>query len=101
MSFFIVKLGDNEDRLFNTQCTNGVLLSHIKKSINVLDTIDLATETGEVLELLTKPKEYARKYIEPRSICTIVKVVQPENEEDEASYIPLFDHVNIEKLRVT
>jgi hypothetical protein len=53
-----------------------VLLGYIKKTCGYeQDNIDLASETGEVIDLASKPKEYARKYVEPRGSYILVKCV--------------------------
>jgi hypothetical protein len=69
---------DNEERIYNANCLNVVLLGHIKSSLalDFPEPVDLANDEGEVLDLLSKPKEYARKWIEPRSSCTLVKVLR-------------------------
>ncbi|KAI9168149.1 hypothetical protein H9P43_007520 [Blastocladiella emersonii ATCC 22665] len=93
MSFFIVKYGDNEEKPFNTNCLNTVLLGHIKASLGLEfpEPIDLASEAGDELDLLSRPKEYARKAVEPRSVCTLVKVVKDED-DGSISYVPLHEN---------
>ncbi|KAJ3249895.1 hypothetical protein HDU77_007289 [Chytriomyces hyalinus] len=57
--------------------------------------IDLATETGEVVDLFGKPKEYAKKYLEARGNYILVKLVGDEND---GTYVPLLDQVG-EKIK--
>jgi hypothetical protein len=51
----------------------------------------LASESGEVMDLVSKPKEYAKKYLEPRGIYILVKVVGDENDDSNFIYIPLLE----------
>ncbi|KAJ3203176.1 hypothetical protein HDU82_006776 [Entophlyctis luteolus] len=44
-------------------------------SAAVSDHIDLATESGEVIDLSSKPKEYAKKFLEPRQSYILVRVI--------------------------
>ena len=77
MSFVIVKYGANDEKLFNANCMNSVFLSHIKRSCGYEDTVenvDLATENGEVMDLLSRPKEYAKRYLEPRAAYILLRV---------------------------
>ncbi|ORZ40011.1 hypothetical protein BCR44DRAFT_1496204 [Catenaria anguillulae PL171] len=99
MSFFTVKYGDNNaERLFNTNCMNTVLLSHIKHALELdfAEPVDLATDAGDILDLISKPKEYARKSIEPRSVCTLLKVVK-DDEDGSIVYVPLAESAALEK----
>ena len=68
----------NEERLANPNCLCSVLLHHIKRACgfeNLIENVDLASETGEVIDLVSKPKEYARKYVEGRGNYILVKVM--------------------------
>ena len=68
----------NEERLLNPNCLNSVLLTHIRRTCGyseLAENIDLATENGEVMDLVSKPKDYAKKYLEPRTCYILVKVV--------------------------
>ena len=94
MSFIIVKYGSNEERLCNPNCLSVVLLSHVKKSCgfeSLSENIDLATESGEVLDLISKPKEVAKKFLEARGTYILVKVVGDDVDESSPSFIPLLD----------
>ena len=95
MSFVIVRYGANEEKLVNPNCLNTVLLSHIKKSCGfegLKENVDLASENGEVMDLLSNPKEYAKKYLEPRGSYILVKVLGDENvEESTPSFVSLLD----------
>jgi hypothetical protein len=69
-----------EERLFNPNCLCIVLLNHIRKTCGYGDQnppiiVDLASETGEVMDLVNKPKELAKKYLEPRGTYILLKVV--------------------------
>lgn len=70
----------DEERIFNPNCLSAVFLSHIKKtcvnpSENNIESIDLANENGEVMDLASKPKEVAKKFLEERAYYILVKVV--------------------------
>ncbi|KAI9222450.1 hypothetical protein BC828DRAFT_26333 [Blastocladiella britannica] len=92
MSFFTIKYGDNLERLFNCNCINTVLLGHIKTALELdfPEQIDLFTDAGDMLDLHSKPKEYAKKYIEPRMVCTLVKIVKDED-GGPTRFVPLSD----------
>jgi hypothetical protein len=54
------------------------MLSHIRKTCgyeSVVENLDLASESGEVMDLTSKGKEYAKKYLELRATYILVKVV--------------------------
>ncbi|KAJ3111769.1 hypothetical protein HDU96_005359 [Phlyctochytrium bullatum] len=96
MAFIIVKHGANEEHIVNPNCLCSVLLSHIKKIGGFQDmpeNIDLASETGEVVDLVSKPREYAKKYLEPRSNYIVVKVIGEETEDSSPTYVSLLDQV--------
>ncbi len=62
----------------NPNVLSSVLLSHIRKSCgfeSVTEAIDLASESGEVIDLASKGKEYAKKYLEPRTTYIPVKII--------------------------
>ncbi|KAJ3368974.1 hypothetical protein GGF31_005935 [Allomyces arbusculus] len=101
MTFFTVKYGDNDERLFNSNCLNTVLLGHIKAALKLTfpEPVDLALDSGDVLDLASKPREYAKKYIEPRAVCTLLKVVQDEDDGGTA-YVPLLDNAAADRFRV-
>ncbi|KAI8616736.1 hypothetical protein BC830DRAFT_171104 [Chytriomyces sp. MP71] len=98
MPFCTIKFGANEERLINPNVMNAVLLSHLKRVCfegnshgPAPDHLDLATETGEVVDLHGKPKEYARKYLEGRGSYILVKAVGEES--DDMVYVPLLDQI--------
>ena len=67
----------NEEKLVNPNCLSAVMLSHIKKTCGyseITENIDLASEAGEVMDLVSKPREYAKKFLEPRTTYVLVKV---------------------------
>ncbi|KAJ3414756.1 hypothetical protein HDV05_006095 [Chytridiales sp. JEL 0842] len=85
----------NEEKLLNPNCLSSVLLSHIKKTCGFSDLpepIDLASETGEVVDLVSKPKEYAKRFLEQRTSYILVKVIGEETEESTPTYISLLDN---------
>ncbi|KAL5033169.1 hypothetical protein RTP6_001173 [Batrachochytrium dendrobatidis] len=98
MAFVIVKYGE---KMVNPNCLGAVMLSHIKKSCGYADiseNIDLASETGEVVDLVSRPREYARKFLEPRGSYILVKVIGDEMEDSSPTYISLLDQAG-EKIK--
>ncbi|KAI8853740.1 hypothetical protein BC829DRAFT_382030 [Chytridium lagenaria] len=96
MAYVVVKYGANEEHLVNPNCLCSVLLSHIKKTCGFHDlseNVDLASETGEVVDLVSKPREYAKRFLEPRANYIVVKVVGEETEESSPTYVSLLDQV--------
>jgi hypothetical protein len=76
--FYVFNELAHEEKTFNPDCLNVLLLEHIKQSCgyeHLLEPIDLATETGEVLELQAKRREYAKKTLELRGVYVLVKHV--------------------------
>ncbi|KXS11293.1 hypothetical protein M427DRAFT_147919 [Gonapodya prolifera JEL478] len=70
--------------------------------INVADiVVDLATESGEVLDLVNRPpKEYANKYLNNRDTYIAVRAVAAETESDPPTYVPLLDGYEFKKITV-
>lgn len=97
MSFVTVRYGAGEEKLVNPNTLNGVLLSHLKKSCgfeSLTDPVDLASETGEVMDLMSRPKEYARKILEGRGVYILIKVIGDEGtlqDEGSPSFVSLLD----------
>ncbi|KAJ3261977.1 hypothetical protein HK103_003820 [Boothiomyces macroporosus] len=93
--FVTIKYGAEEEKLVNPNCLSAVLLNHIRKTCgyeNVVENLDLASESGEVMDLASKPKEYAKKFLESRATYILVKVMGDETDESSPSYIPLLDN---------
>ncbi|EPZ33803.1 hypothetical protein O9G_002515 [Rozella allomycis CSF55] len=96
----------NEEKIFNPNCVSIVFLNHIKKSCgfdDIPEQVDLATENGEVIDLQSKPKEYAKKYLEPRGTYILLKVVDDNVSDDShaSNYVPLIDQGLGERLKLT
>eukprot|EP00842_Homolaphlyctis_polyrhiza_P006712 jgi/Hompol1/7041/HPOL_001911-RA len=101
MAFVVIKYGANEEKLVNPNCLSAVLLNHVKKTCGfaeLVENIDLASESGEVMDLVSKPREYARKFLEPRTSYILVKVIGDETDESSPVYVPLLDQVG-EKIK--
>ena len=64
------------------------------------ESVDLATETGEVIDLLGKPKEYAKKSLEPRSTYILLKVNDDQGDESQPAYVPLLDPSLSDKIKL-
>ncbi|KAJ3274888.1 hypothetical protein HDV01_001763 [Terramyces sp. JEL0728] len=80
--FVTIKYGADEEKIVNPNCLSAVLLNHIRRSCgyeNVIENLDLASESGEVMDLVSKPKEYAKKFLEARSTYILVKVIGVTN----------------------
>ncbi|KAJ3195538.1 hypothetical protein HK101_011828 [Irineochytrium annulatum] len=60
---------------------------------DMVENVDLASETGEVVDLVSKPREYAKRYLEPRTNYILVKVIGEETEETSPTYVSLLDQV--------
>ncbi|KAI8822929.1 uncharacterized protein EV422DRAFT_522722 [Fimicolochytrium jonesii] len=81
MSFITVKYGANEERLANPNVLSSVLLNHLKTACGFGDmpeNVDLASETGEVIDLINKQKDYAKRYVDARGSYILVKVLGGE-----------------------
>ncbi|KAJ3130289.1 hypothetical protein HK098_004336 [Nowakowskiella sp. JEL0407] len=119
--FIIVKFGANEEHIFNSNCLASVLLNHIKRHPQVVASliksgaipqtdprqstsidiaIDLASESGEVMDLLNKPKESARKYLDARGTYILVRVVGEESDES-LQYVSLLEQAADKKFAVS
>ncbi|KAI9202332.1 uncharacterized protein BJ171DRAFT_584239 [Polychytrium aggregatum] len=104
--YILIKYGANEEKMVNPNCLNLVMLNHIKrvcKLDNFPDPIDLASDSGEVLDLISKPKEYAKNFITLRNTYIAVRVVQVEKDDDadetQPAYISLLE--GTEKMKFT
>ena len=53
--------------------------------------IDLASEAGEVLDLQSRPREYAKKFLEPRGIYVLCKYNTDVEDQTQPSYTPLLE----------
>ena len=99
MGFITVKYGNNEERILNPNCLSLVLLSHIKKTCgfeSLMEPIDLCSaDTGEVVDLISKPKEYAKKFLEPRGVYVLLKVIGDDSEESTPSFVSLLESSNL------
>ncbi|KAJ3246405.1 hypothetical protein HDU78_007122 [Chytriomyces hyalinus] len=112
MPFITVKYGANNEKLVNPDVQSAVLLTHIKNTCGFSSAtypIDLATETGEVIDLCSKSREYAKKYVEDRKAYIVVRVVGEVDAEEftingansavVVSYQPLLDTLSDSKLK--
>ncbi|KAI9089576.1 hypothetical protein DFS34DRAFT_639067 [Phlyctochytrium arcticum] len=102
MAFITVKYGAGEERLANPNTLACVLLQHLKSSCgfgHLLENVDLASETGEVVDLVSKNKEYAKKFLDARGTYILVKVIGDEGDETTPTYLSLLDQPAGEKLK--
>lgn len=100
MPFIIVRYGANEEHIYNPNCISSVLLSHIKKTtgFETVENVDLANELGDVIDLLSKPKEIAKKYLEERQRYILIKVQADADDESVPIYTSLLDEAK-DKLK--
>lgn len=103
MSFVIVKYGNEQEKLFNPNVQVIVFLNHVKKACGFeqcSEPIDLATDTGEVIDLqsfLKQPanaKEAARKYLDHRATYILVKCITETTEDEPTNFVPLLTTVD-------
>ncbi|XP_021009526.1 uncharacterized protein CXorf65 homolog [Mus caroli] len=76
--FIIIKHGDNQEFLVNSNCSVLLLLHYIRKKMKLrkTDTIDLCDESGtmKLLFLSKTPGDYASKFLTARNIYYVCKV---------------------------
>ncbi|OBS83691.1 hypothetical protein A6R68_22294 [Neotoma lepida] len=76
--FIIIKHGDNQEFLVNTNCSVLLLLHYTRKIMGLrkTDTIDLCDETGtmKLLFLSKTPGDYASKFLTARNTYYVCKV---------------------------
>jgi hypothetical protein len=92
-----------EEKLFNPNCLSSVFLTHIKRSCGfeeLLESVDLASENGEIMDLLNKPKEYAKKILEPRASYILLKVNDDQIDDSLPAYVPLVDPSLTDKIKL-
>ena len=71
----------NQELIVNTNCLTPVLLDYIKKAcgyegiLGNKEYLDLASETGEIMDLGSKGREYAKKFLDARASYILIKVV--------------------------
>ena len=93
--FFILKYGNNEEMLFNSNCRIRVLLENIKKRCKLAsDTIiDVADEKANVMGLSEQPDmKYASLVLQPRQSYILIQVtlsVREKMKDVRKTYIPL------------
>ncbi len=74
--------------LVNTNCLAPVLLQYLAKVSGLEDQLgpkeqlDLASETGEIIDLPSRGRDYARRYLEPRTSYILVKAVLGQSNID-------------------
>ncbi|XP_034342167.1 uncharacterized protein CXorf65 homolog isoform X1 [Arvicanthis niloticus] len=76
--FIIIKHGDNQEFLVNTNCSVLLLLHYTRKKMGLrkTDTIDLCDESGtmKLLFLSKTPGDYASKFLTARNTYYVCKV---------------------------
>ncbi|XP_012887111.1 PREDICTED: uncharacterized protein CXorf65 homolog [Dipodomys ordii] len=104
--FIVIKHGDNQEFLVNTNCSILLLLHYIrtKMGLRKTDTIDLCDESGtlKLLFLSKTPTEYASKFLTVRNTYYVCKVERgAPGTRIENSYkvvVPLLKHPELELL---
>ena len=65
----------------NTNCLAPVVLDFLRKacdlesSLTAKEYLDLASETGEIIDLAGKGKEYAKRFLDTRGCYLLIKVI--------------------------
>ncbi|XP_066281727.1 uncharacterized protein CXorf65 homolog [Branchiostoma lanceolatum] len=98
--FITVRYGENKSEIFNPKCRVLLLLKAIRDKCGCEhgDTIDLADETGEVMELASHPGDYASNYLPERATFILIKVEKEcEGGEEDVRYLPLFKGPGLSK----
>ncbi len=100
---------DKDEKIVNSNCLNAVLLSHIKKICGfeeISESIDLALENGQVMDLSSKPKDYAKHYLDNRGPYVLVKIIENGTDtlikdylDESIHYIPLLDSFPVDKVK--
>ncbi|KAI9345262.1 hypothetical protein BDR26DRAFT_156121 [Obelidium mucronatum] len=82
------------EKIVNHNCQANVVLSYIKKSCglsNLTAPIDLATESGDVVDLNSKARDYAKRFLDDRKSYIVVKVVGEFTDDATPTYTSLLD----------
>ncbi|XP_078590885.1 uncharacterized protein LOC144870500 isoform X2 [Branchiostoma floridae x Branchiostoma japonicum] len=97
--FITVRYGENKSEIFNPKCRVLLLLKAIRDKCGCEhgDTIDLADETGEVMELANHPGDYASNYLHERATFILIKVEKCEGSEEDVRYLPLYKGTGLSK----
>ncbi|XP_048192572.1 uncharacterized protein CXorf65 homolog [Perognathus longimembris pacificus] len=104
--FIIIKHGDNQEFLVNTNCSILLLLHYIRTKLGLrkTDTIDLCDESGtmKLLFLSKTPTEYASKFLTVRNTYYVCKVERgAPGTRIENAYkvvVPLLKHPELELI---
>ncbi|XP_006903509.1 PREDICTED: uncharacterized protein CXorf65 homolog, partial [Elephantulus edwardii] len=76
--FIVIKYGDNQQFLVNTNCSVLLLLHYTRDKVGLskTDTIDLCDEMGtmKLLFLMKTPGDYASKFLTARNTYYICRV---------------------------
>ncbi|XP_031574276.1 uncharacterized protein CXorf65 homolog [Actinia tenebrosa] len=96
--FVVVRFGDDEQRLFNTNCRAKILYENIKERCNCQseDVIDLADENGFLKNLPGRPpNEYATTFLPNRSTFILLQITEDNTSKQKQSvYTPLLRGVS-------
>ena len=93
--FFVLKYGNKEEMLFNSNCSIRVLLENIKKRCKLASDIiiDLADEKANVMGLSDQPDmKYACLVLQPRQSYILIQATLSAHEKTKdvrKIYIPL------------
>ncbi|KAJ3010963.1 UNVERIFIED_CONTAM: hypothetical protein HDU68_001880 [Siphonaria sp. JEL0065] len=98
MPYITIKYGDAKtagcEKLVNHNCQANVVLAYIKKTCGFSSLsvpIDLASENGEVLDLNSKNRDSAKRYLDDRKAYIPVKVIGEFTDDATPTYLPLLD----------
>ncbi|KAJ3340777.1 hypothetical protein HDU93_006265 [Gonapodya sp. JEL0774] len=63
--------------------------------------LDLATESGEVVDLVNRPpKDYANKYLNNRDSYVVVRVIAGETESENPTFVPLLEGFECKRITI-
>ncbi|TPX56588.1 hypothetical protein PhCBS80983_g04443 [Powellomyces hirtus] len=102
MTYITIKYGVNEERLANPNVLSSVLLHHLKTTCgfgDLTENVDLASETGEVIDLINKSKEYAKRFVDARGTYILVKAQGDDTDDTSPTYTSLLEQTGVEKLK--
>eukprot|EP00667_Euglena_gracilis_P023523 EG_transcript_26613 len=104
MSFVMVRHGNDQMSMFNSNCSNAVLLNYIKQTagypdIEMVDLIsaNLQEKNLSPLQLFTRPSDYANADLHSRGVYILLRV--EEEGPGVRTYSPLLDSEDGRRLK--
>ncbi|XP_064622183.1 uncharacterized protein CXorf65 homolog [Lineus longissimus] len=94
--FITVRYGENQEKIFNPNCLNKVLLANIKErcGCRCIDIVDLSDEEGQVKNLNSSLTQYGTNFFTNRERLILLKVerhhvVRGEHDTISTTFKPL------------